>query len=180
MTITNHDFLNLALKQQGKPYVFGAQASINNPNPRAFDCSELVRWCLGRLGIYIPDGAINQYPFCQKRGLAIRPSQAIRTPGALMFKEGVGRHARIYHVGITIGDGKRMMEAKGSSYGCGVFNIGTWANSPAERLNCWNLAALAPGLAYVEKGAPGGSPGLWLALFAGLGYRARKRKGKTN
>ena len=175
---TNRDFLRLALSQSGKPYVFGANASCSNSSPRNFDCSELVKWSLCRLGVTVPDGAINQYSYCRRRGLAIRPSLAIKIPGVLMFKEGPGRHARIYHVGITIGDGKNMMEAKGSSYGCGVFPIGTWADSPQARLNCWNLAALAPGITYTSASAPGRSPALWLAIFAALGYRARKKKRK--
>jgi cell wall-associated NlpC family hydrolase len=30
------------MSQVGKQYIFGAEANPNDPNPRDFDCSELV------------------------------------------------------------------------------------------------------------------------------------------
>ena len=43
--------IQLALAQVGKPYIFGAQPQSTDPNPPAFDCSSLVRWCCDRAGV---------------------------------------------------------------------------------------------------------------------------------
>jgi len=50
----------IARKQVGKPYVFGAEAAPNDPDPPAFDCSELVEWACARVGVVFPDGTWNQ------------------------------------------------------------------------------------------------------------------------
>lgn len=151
-----------ARTQRGKPYVFGATARVTDPDPAALDCSELVKWSAGRLGVSIPDGAINQYNDISKRGLTLAVADALRTPGAVIFKHGIGRHAPIYHVGISEGNG-RVFEAKGSAYGVGSFPAGTWAASPAAQENCWNLAGRLPGFDY---GAGAGS-GAAIAVVIG-------------
>ena len=50
--------VRLALAQAGKSYVFGAEASAAYPSPKAFDCSELVKWACARAGVTptMPDG----------------------------------------------------------------------------------------------------------------------------
>jgi len=53
-------FVEIARKQVGKPYVFGAEAAPNDPDPPAFDCSELVEWSCARVGVVFPDGTWNQ------------------------------------------------------------------------------------------------------------------------
>lgn len=89
-------FVALALQQAGKTYRFGAEASPSDPNPRAFDCSELVEWCASRVGISpkVPDGSAAQKAHCTP----ISVEQAIRTKGALLFIPG--------HVAISLGNGK--------------------------------------------------------------------------
>lgn len=89
-------FVALALSQAGKRYVFGAEASPSDPNPRAFDCSELVQWCADRVGISpaVPDGSGAQKAHCK----AIPVQQGINTKGALLFIPG--------HVAISLGNGK--------------------------------------------------------------------------
>ena len=103
------DFLNAALAQNGDRYVFGAEASANNANPNAFDCSELVEWASAQAGVRFVDGSSNQ----RANSIPISVEQAINTPGALLFRNG--------HVAISLGDG-RTIEAKGSRYGVGIFN----------------------------------------------------------
>src|SRR2546429_593882 len=44
-------FVATALEETGKRYVFGASASPTDPNPAAFDCSELVQWAAERKGV---------------------------------------------------------------------------------------------------------------------------------
>jgi cell wall-associated NlpC family hydrolase len=99
-------FVRIALTQVGKKYVFGAEASPSDPNPRAFDCSELCEWAAARAGITpkLPDGSSAQKAFCKP----ISVSQAINTKGALLFLPG--------HVAISLGNGSTV-EAMNPSNG---------------------------------------------------------------
>jgi cell wall-associated NlpC family hydrolase len=87
-------FVRLALSQAGKSYQYGAEASLSDPNPRAFDCSELVQWAAARAGITpaVPDGSSAQKSHCK----SIPTTQAINTKGALLFTPG--------HVAISLGN----------------------------------------------------------------------------
>ncbi|HET9144149.1 NlpC/P60 family protein [Actinophytocola sp.] len=103
-------FVALALQQAGKRYVFGAEASVSDPNPRAFDCSELVEWAAARAGINprVPDGSAAQLAHCKSKGTLISVQQGINTKGALLFMPG--------HVAISLGNGKTI-EAMNPSQG---------------------------------------------------------------
>jgi len=107
------DFVRVALAQDGDRYVYGAETRLDDPNPSVFDCSELVQWAAAQVGINFADGSSNQLGAVRRAGLEISVEQAMRTPGALLFKPG--------HVAISLGDG-RTIEAKGSAYGVGIFN----------------------------------------------------------
>jgi cell wall-associated NlpC family hydrolase len=93
-------FVALALQQAGKAYVYGAEASPSDPNPRAFDCSELVQWCADRVGISpaVPDGSAAQLSHCQSSGTLVSVQDGTNTKGALLFMPG--------HVAISLGNGK--------------------------------------------------------------------------
>lgn len=106
-------FVALALQQAGKRYVFGAEAKPSDPNPRAFDCSELVEWCAARVGINprVPDGSSAQKAHCKPISVA----QAAKTKGALLFVPG--------HVAISLGNGKTI-EAMNPSAGVRQGNVG--------------------------------------------------------
>jgi cell wall-associated NlpC family hydrolase len=103
-------FVALALQQAGKRYVFGAEAAASDPNPRAFDCSELVEWSAARVGISpkVPDGSAAQLAHCKSKGTLISVQQGITTKGALLFMPG--------HVAISLGNGKTI-EAMNPSAG---------------------------------------------------------------
>lgn len=102
-------FVSLALQQTGKRYVFGAEAAASNPDPRAFDCSELVEWAAARTGIpKVPDGSAAQLAHCRAKGTLITVGQGIGTKGALLFMPG--------HVAISLGNGKTI-EAMNPSNG---------------------------------------------------------------
>lgn len=122
-------FVALALQQAGKRYVFGAEASPSDPNPRAFDCSELVEWAAARVGISpkVPDGSATQLAHCRARGTIISVQQGINTKGALLFVPG--------HVAISLGNGK-VIEAANPSAGVRQGN----ANGRG-----WTAAARIPG-----------------------------------
>jgi cell wall-associated NlpC family hydrolase len=136
----NQTFLQSALAQTGDRYVWGSSASPTDPNPSAFDCSELVKWAAKRAGVDLPDGSWLQYLHLKQQGTTIPVEQALRTPGALLFSfsseptAGGGRPSGA-HVAISLGNGKTI-EARGKSYGVGQFDAG----------NRFEYAALVPGL----------------------------------
>lgn len=102
-------FVSLALQQTGKRYIFGVEAAASDPNPRAFDCSELVEWAAARTGIpKVPDGSAAQLAHCRAKGTLITVGQGINTKGALLFMPG--------HVAISLGNGKTI-EAMNPSNG---------------------------------------------------------------
>lgn len=137
---TAEQFVQMALSQQGDRYIFGTEAAPSNPNPSAFDCSELVEWALARIGVRFVDGSVNQYGTCRNAGTLLSIDAAIRTRGSLLFRTQTSPQ----HVAISLGDG-RTIEARGRAYGVGVFS--------AYGRN-WNHAGRVPGLAY------GGTPGV--------------------
>jgi cell wall-associated NlpC family hydrolase len=140
-------FLDSALAQHGDPYVWGAEAKVSNPDPHAFDCSELVQWAAGRAQVNLPDGSWLQYLALQQQDATISVDKALKTPGALLFSfssdpaAGGGRPSEA-HVAISLGDG-RTIEARGRRSG-----IGSWS---AEHR--FNYAAVIPGISDGSVGA---------------------------
>jgi cell wall-associated NlpC family hydrolase len=117
-------FLQIALAQQGKQYIYGADPPASNTNPSAFDCEGLTRWAAARVGIDIPMGATFQYRYLEQHGTTMSVDQALHTPGALLFHFGSDPNTGVPpdgHVGISVGDGVHVMEAKGHAYGTNVF-----------------------------------------------------------
>lgn len=122
-------FVSLALQQAGDRYSFGAEASPSDPNPRAFDCSELVEWAAARAGISprLPDGSAAQRSHCERQRTMISIANARKTKGALLFMPG--------HVAISLGNGKTI-EAMNPSNGVRQGNF--------DRRG-WTAAAKVPG-----------------------------------
>lgn len=105
-------FVRNALSQTGKAYVYGAQPSATDPNPRAFDCSALVQWASTRAGIAgVPRTAAAQHGDCD----LISADTAIATRGALLFP------ADLSHVAISLGNGSTI-EASDESRPVGQLN----------------------------------------------------------
>lgn len=114
-------------KLVGKPYVFGAEVSLSEPDPtkiKAIDCSELVEYLYANLqkvdgsraALSMPDGSYNQAKVCRRLNFVPNdPSSDVLLLGDLGFKWEPETQS-IHHVGIFIGDGK-VLEAKGKSYG---------------------------------------------------------------
>lgn len=124
-------FLRAALAQRGDRYVYGAEADPRNPNPNRFDCSELVQWAAARAGINMPESAMLQLDRVRQAHTQMSVEKALRTPGALLFREGSQPH-----VAISLGDG-RTMEARGKKDGVDVFD-----NAGGRH---WTAAGLLPG-----------------------------------
>ena len=81
----------LAQQQLGAPYVFGGRS------PQGFDCSGLVYYVYGRLGVSLPRTAESQ--FSRLPPVAVEALQ----PGDLVFFN--GDPTGYMHVGIYIGGG---------------------------------------------------------------------------
>lgn len=137
-------FLSTALSQAGKPYVWGASASPTDPSPKAFDCSELTKWAAERVGVNLPDVASAQYLYLKQHAALIPVSQALNTPGALLFHfdhepKNLADDPSAGHVAISVGDGVHTIEARGHAYGTNVF-----ANAAGRG---FNFAGVIPGMA---------------------------------
>lgn len=97
--------------QLGKPYLFGYKPDYKHDlNPKAFDCSALVKWCYTRADATVPDGSENQF----------EASAPVQDPqvGDLCFLKAPG--GPTHHVGMFWKDGM-VLEAHGST---------VWGNEP--------------------------------------------------
>ena len=84
--------MNEALKYQGWKYVYGG----SNPNT-SFDCSGLVQWCYGKVGISLPRTAQAQYDATQHLPL----SQA-KAGDLVFFHSTYNAGSYVTHVGILV------------------------------------------------------------------------------
>jgi cell wall-associated NlpC family hydrolase len=84
---------SIALRAVGTPYRWGGESPAYG-----FDCSGLVRWAYGRLGVDLPHNSYALY------GEGRRVARAGMRPGDVLFFEGLG------HVGLYLGRG-RMVHA---------------------------------------------------------------------
>lgn len=136
--MTGQVIVTKAMTQKGKPYIFGYEVDLNDPNPKAFDCSELTQWVCHQCGVKpeMPDGAIYQMRHCRNHGTLIGINKAIDTAGALLFRITPNGN----HVVISRGNGTTI-EARGKDYGVGCWNI---------KGRGWTHAALIPGVEYEE------------------------------
>ena len=82
-----------ALDEVGVPYRWGGESPAGG-----FDCSGLVRWAYGQVGIDLPHSSYALY------GQGRRVGTANLEPGDILFFEGLG------HVGLYLGKG-RMVHA---------------------------------------------------------------------
>ena len=91
-----------ALAQVGKTYIFGAEVDLDDPDPDAFDCSELIQWLFHRQGRDVSDGTWNQETIFS---IDIDQPSVV---GDMFFMPG--------HDGIYVGQGQ-VVEARGKRYG---------------------------------------------------------------
>jgi peptidoglycan DL-endopeptidase CwlO len=82
-----------ALGALGVPYRWGGESPTSG-----FDCSGLVRWAYGRVGVDLPHNSYALY------GEGRRVREGSMAPGDILFFEGLG------HVGLYLGNG-RMVHA---------------------------------------------------------------------
>ena len=91
--------VDLARSTVGLRYKWGAEAP-----GKAFDCSGLIQWLMGKFDLELPRTSREQV----KAGIEIAKDTAAMLPGDLLF---FGRGRRITHVGIYVGDGKYVAAA---------------------------------------------------------------------
>jgi cell wall-associated NlpC family hydrolase len=96
----------IALKVVGAPYRWGGASPASG-----FDCSGLVYWSYGRLGVELPHSSYALY------GLGRAVPRSLMQPGDLLFFSGLG------HVGMYIGRG-RMVHAPRSGRLVEVVRLG--------------------------------------------------------
>lgn len=151
-------FTALCMAQRGDKYIFGSETTPTDPNPEAFDCSELVEWASRHLHVEMVDGSMNQRAYCQGHKTMIPLAKARATRGALLFRDiavtGVG------HVAVSLGNGFTI-EARGSAYGVGKF--------PFDNRG-WTEAALHPGFSYRPRAAKPRMADYWV-IFGRYGGR---------
>ncbi|MGB7961769.1 MAG: peptidoglycan-binding protein, partial [Propionicimonas sp.] len=122
--MTAAGFASLAVAQVGKPYVLGAEALASNPDPKRFDCSELVEWLYARSGNKITDLAAAQYN-------ATRPVSGSPKTGDLVFlRNNPARSNGIGHVAVLttkLASGEwEIVEARGRAYGVVKSTLSYW------------------------------------------------------
>ncbi|MDX6506072.1 MAG: peptidoglycan DL-endopeptidase CwlO [Gaiellaceae bacterium] len=79
--------VGIAMQYLGRPYVWGGAS------PSGFDCSGLVMYVYGQIGVSLPHSSYAQY------GYGSPVSRGDLQPGDLVFFDGLG------HVGIYVGNG---------------------------------------------------------------------------
>lgn len=111
---TTQKLIGFGTAQIGKPYLFGYKPDYQHDlNPKAFDCSALVKWCYTRAGINVPDGSENQFEASEPITEGSEPNV-----GDLCFLRAPG--APTHHVGMFWENGM-VLEAHGSA---------VWGNEP--------------------------------------------------
>ena len=122
--MTAAGFASLAVAQVGKQYVLGAEALASNPDPKRFDCSELVEWLYARSGNKITDLAAAQYD-------ATKPVSGSPKTGDLVFlrnnparSNGIG-HVAVLTTKLASGDWE-IVEARGRAYGVVKSTLSYW------------------------------------------------------
>jgi peptidoglycan DL-endopeptidase CwlO len=91
--------VDLARSQVGLKYKLGAKAP-----GKAFDCSGLVQWLLGKFELEVPRTSREQ----AKQGVAVAKDPSQLLPGDLLY---FGRGKAVTHIGIYVGDGKYVQAA---------------------------------------------------------------------
>ena len=102
----------IALRYVGYRYVYAGAS------PRGFDCSGLVQYVYGRVGVRLPHSSRMQ--FSSRYGTIIRSRSVLRAGDVVFFANTAGRG--ITHAAIYVGNG-RMVSANNPRQGVRLENI---------------------------------------------------------
>lgn len=111
----------LALRMVGTPYRWGGES------PGGFDCSGLIRWAYGRVGVDLPHNSNALY------GVGRPVSRTRLETGDVLFFSGLG------HVGLYLGGG-RMVQAPYSGKTVEIVNLAA-SNYGARLIGARRVAA---------------------------------------
>jgi cell wall-associated NlpC family hydrolase len=114
--------VTVALEVVGTPYRWGGESPSTG-----FDCSGLVRWAYGRVGVDLPHNSYALY------GEGRRVSESGMQAGDILFFEGLG------HVGLYLGRG-RMVHAPQSGRSVEVVRLAS-TNYGARLIGARRVAA---------------------------------------
>jgi cell wall-associated NlpC family hydrolase len=114
--------VKVALEVVGTPYRWGGESPSTG-----FDCSGLVRWAYGRVGVDLPHNSYALY------GEGRRVSESGMQAGDILFFEGLG------HVGLYLGRG-RMVHAPQSGRSVEVVRLAS-TNYGARLIGARRVAA---------------------------------------
>lgn len=170
---TGTDVVTEVRKFLGDPYVYGAAG------PNSFDCSGLVEYVYGKVGVKVPRVSSEQWSSLKAGGTTTADkSNLVATPGDLIFSQWPGDDATPGHVGIYIGNHQLIEAPKPGGavqiadidqdyfnhiYGVGhVPAITIPSGTPAESLTPGNAATYPVGGTGNTSGADSGIIG-WLS-----------------
>lgn len=92
--------------------------------PHYFDCSALIKWLYGQLGIWLPRRVLQQHDYCLRNGMIISLPEAI--PGDLLFLSSHYRNGRrtddddgLGHICLVVDD-QFAISATNSELGTGI------------------------------------------------------------
>lgn len=105
----NNSVVAIAASKIGSPYVWGAEG------PNSFDCSGLVYYVFGRLGVTVPRTASDQY----YSSVGIKVSKGNLKPGDTVY---FNTYGGVSHVGIYIGNG-RFIHSPSTGYTVTIANL---------------------------------------------------------
>jgi peptidoglycan hydrolase-like protein with peptidoglycan-binding domain len=121
---TGQQLVELAQQQVGDRYQISQEVDLEDEDPEAFDCSELIQWACHQLGVDFPDGSANQIGAVAAAGLECSVAEASGVAGALLYRPpGGGR--QYGHVALSLGTGNETVEATGRDYGVCESEIGS-------------------------------------------------------
>lgn len=113
--------IKIMLQFKGQPYSWGG----SNPST-GFDCSGLMQWSFGQIGIKLPRTASEQYNATKR--ISAKDAKA----GDLVFFRGTyGGPSHVSHVGIYVGNGK-MFNSNDSGIEYSDITTGYWAQHKPE------------------------------------------------
>lgn len=130
-------FINVLLDQLDDKYEYGVEVNLDDLDPDAFDCSELVQWALAKahvadvqgVPIRLFDGAGNQ--FLNSREIPVSDAHK----GCLLFRYDPQRYpskpAKVGHVGVMLGPGW-VLHASSSKGKVIISRITSWWNRASK------------------------------------------------
>ena len=117
MALSGNSIVTEVEKFVGDPYVYGGES------PSGFDCSGLVQYVLGQVGVSgVPRTSEEQYAWATK----IQKNQL--QPGDLVFAQFPGDNASPGHVGVYTGNGQ-VLSAEDPALGVGYASLSSWGGN---------------------------------------------------